>query len=482
MIETGEAFTFDTKILHKNAAEHGKRGSIMMVYLAKAKKLILGGHARSKKVNKHIIYSFLIKGYAMFIQFALVPLTLHYLDKFHYGIWLVLASLLEWFSYFDIGIGHGLRNKLSESLARKDFNLARTFVSTAYALVSIIFIASIIVFALVNPFLDWATIMNVPHDVGDELRETVLFVFAFFCIRFILSILSAVLYAKQEPSINNVIGSLGSTISLILIYLLSQYVESSFFWVAVVFSGSPLLVFLVFTIVLFLSRYKDLRPGLRYVDFKYSKQLLGLGINFFIIHISMLVMFSSANMILTQLFGPEEVTVYNIAYRYFTIAILINGIVTLTYWSPFTEAYVKKEFDWIRSSVKRLEYISLFLVAMLIISSLVADHAIRLWVGDEIFVPDPLKISLTVFVIIQLLAAPFIIFVNGTSKVRIQLYTAILAIVITIPLALLFAKVFDFGPASVVLAMICSTLPTSILCRIQYHKLVNENATGIWNK
>lgn len=454
----------------------------MMVYLAKAKELILGGHARSKKVNKHIIYSFLIKGYAMFIQFALVPLTLHYLDKFHYGIWLVLASLLEWFSYFDIGIAHGLRNKLSEALARNNLNLARTFVSTAYALVTIIFVSCIVVFALVNPYLDWAAIMNVPHAVGEELRETVLFVFTFFCIRFILSILSAVLYAKHEPSINNVIGSLGSTVSLIVIYLLSQYVESSFFWVAVVFSGSPLLVFLVFTIVLFLSRYRDLRPGVEFVKFKYSRQLLGLGINFFIIHIAMLVMFSSANMVLTQLYGPEEVTVYNIAYRYFTIAILINGIITLTYWSPFTEAFVKKDYEWIRSSIKRLEYISFFLIAAVIVSALVADFVIRLWVGDKIVVPDSLKISLTIFVIIQLLAAPFIIFINGASKVRLQLYMAILSIVITIPLALLFAKVFHFGPASVVLAMICSTLPTSVLWRIQYRKLINEKATGIWNK
>ncbi len=456
-------------------------GSIKMA-LAKAKELILGGHARSKKVNKHIIYSFLVKGYAMFIQFALVPLTLHYLDKFHYGIWLVLASILEWFAYFDIGIGHGLRNKLAEALARKNMPLARTFVSTAYALVTVIFVSCIVLFAIVNPFLDWASIMNVPAQVGEELRETVLFVFAFFCIRFILSIFSAVLYAKQEPAINNVIGSLGSTVSLVLIYLLSQYVESSFFWVAVIFSGSPLIVFLVFTVVLFSTRYRDLRPGIEFIDFHYSRQLLGLGFNFFIIHISMLVMFSSANMVLTQLFGPEEVTTYNIAYRYFTIAIMINGIVTLTYWSPFTEAYVKRDFAWIKSSIKRLEYISFFLIGMLIISALIADQAVALWVGDEIVVPDGLKIALVVFVIIQLISAPFVIFINGASKVRLQLYMSIVSIVITIPLAVLFAKVFEFGPASVVLAMICSTLPSSILWRIQYHKLVNERATGIWNK
>jgi O-antigen/teichoic acid export membrane protein len=461
----------------------------MMTHFTKAKELILGSSTRSRKANKNILFSFFIKGYAMFIQFALVPLTLHYLDKAQYGLWLVLASILEWFSHFDIGIGHGLRNKLSEALARNDTRLARTFISTGYTMVSIIFLSFIFIFALVNPFLDWSAILNVPPGVGSDIRntgkelnETVMFVFAFFCIRFILSMLTAVLYAKQEPALNNVIGPLGSTLSLILIFVLSKFVKGSLFWVALIFSGAPLLIFLIFTIVLFSTRYRTLMPAPRFVDFSYSRQLLGLGVNFFIIHISMLVLFSSANMVLTRLFGPEEVTVYNIAYRYFTIALLVNGIVTLTYWSPFTEAFVKKDFAWIRNAIKRLEIVSFLLIGVLVVSALVADPAIRLWVGSSIDVPGSMKIALVVYVIIQLLAAPFNIFINGASKVRLQLYMAIVSIIVTIPLAILFAKVLGFGPAGVVMAMICSTLPTSILWRIQYHKLINEKATGIWNK
>jgi O-antigen/teichoic acid export membrane protein len=277
-------------------------------------------------------------------------------------------------------------------------------------------------------------------------------------------------------------GPLGSTVSLIAIFILAKFVESSLFWVAIVFSAAPLIIFLTFSIVLFTTRYKNLRPGLRFVNFKYSKQLLGLGVNFFIIHISMLVLFSSANMVLTQLFGPEEVTVYNIAYRYFTIALMINGIVTLTYWSPFTEAYVKKDFAWIKGSIRKLEYISFFLIFMLFGSALLADPLIRLWVGNSVVIPISLKVSLCAYVAIQLLAAPFNIFINGASKVRLQLYMAIVSIVITIPLAILFCKVWEIGPAGVVVAMVCSTLPTSILWRIQYRKLISETATGVWNK
>jgi O-antigen/teichoic acid export membrane protein len=436
---------------------------------------------RTSKLSKNIFYSFFIKGYAMLIQFALVPITLNYLDAFHYGIWLVLASILEWFSYFDIGIGHGLRNKLSEALANKDIKLAKILTSTSYALVTLIFSGFILIFTIVNPLLDWGAILNVSSQEGLELSELVYFVFIFFCIRFIVSLITPIIFAYQDPAISNFMGPLGSTLSLIAIIVLSKFVTGSLFWIAIIFSVIPLLVMVAFSMVLFARRYREVIPNIRYVNFSYSKKLLGLGIGFFIIHMAMLILFSSANIILTQLFGPEEVTVYNIAYRYFTIAILVNGIITLPYWSSFTEAYYKKDFDWVKAAIKKLTLISFFLVAGLLLSLLVADKLICLWVGGAIVVPLLMKVTLTIHVAIQLLMAPFNIFINGVSKIRLQLYMALLSIVITIPLAIVFAKTLAFGPSGVVMAMICSTLPSGILWWVQYRKIINGKAEGIWN-
>src|SRR6267154_4907164 len=162
-----------------------------MKFLATIKYYFFGDH-RSTRLIKNIIFSFLIKGYAMFIQFALVPITLEYLNKLQYGIWLVLASILEWFAYFDIGVGHGLRNKLAEAIATNDFKLAKIFTSTAYALITLIFMSFIFIFAVVNPFLDWSAILNVSEQQSAELSNVVFFVFAFFCIRFILSLITSV--------------------------------------------------------------------------------------------------------------------------------------------------------------------------------------------------------------------------------------------------------------------------------------------------
>jgi O-antigen/teichoic acid export membrane protein len=441
---------------------------------------LLGTNERTVKAAKNIIYSFLIKGYSIVIQFALVPLTLNYLDKFQYGIWLTLASLLEWFNFFDIGIGHGLRNKLAEALANNDVRLCKIYISTAYALVSIIFLGFILLFYLINPYLDWTSILNAPASISADLSKLILYVLVFFCLRFIFNLISVVLFANQSPAINNLMGPLGSTLAFIGIYILTKTTGSSLLWAAIVLSAAPLVILILFNLILFNTRYKTLKPSFKFVNFKYAHSLLGLGVQFFIIQMSILVVFSTDNIILTQLFGPEQVTVYNIALRYFNIGIMINGIITYTFWSPFTEAYAKKDFIWIKETLNKLQLISLVIISGVILSALLADKVIYLWVGNSVKIPDSMKIALTLYVIVNLSAAPYNMFINGAGKIRLQLYMAILSMIVTIPLSVLLSKIF--GPAGVTIAMVCSTLPNAILWRIQSNKLLNGTATKIWNK
>jgi O-antigen/teichoic acid export membrane protein len=448
----------------------------------KISRKVLGDNDRTAKAGKNILYSFLIKGYSVVIQFALVPLTLHYLDKFHYGIWLTLASLLEWFNFFDIGIGHGLRNKLAEALAQNDIKLCKIYISTAYAFVASIFTGFIIIFCLINPFLHWASILNVSPALGHELQALVLYVFIFFCLRFVFNLISVVIYANQSPALNNLMGPLGSTLSFIAIYVLTKTTESSLFGAAMVLSASPLLVLILFNLLLFNTKYKHISPSFKYVNFKYANALLGLGVQFFVIQMSILVVFSTDNIILTQLFGPDQVTVYNIAFKYFTIALMINGIITYTFWTPFTEAYVKHDFEWIRKTLSKLDMISIILIAGVLISTLLADKLVYLWVGNAVSIPLSMKIALALYVIINLSAAPYNMFINGSGKIRLQLYMSIVSIITTIPLSYLFSKTLHFGPPGVTIAMVCTVLPNAILWRIQANKILNGTAANIWNK
>lgn len=58
--------------------------------------------------------------------------------------------------------------------------------------------------------------------------------------------------------------------------------------------------------------------------------------------ISMLFIFQFINIILSRVEGPEAVTQYNIAYKYFNVLNMVFVIVLTPFGSAFTDAYVKK--------------------------------------------------------------------------------------------------------------------------------------------
>lgn len=75
-------------------------------------------------------------------------------------------------SFFDIGIGHGLRNKLTESLSRED-SRSWSFISSAYAFVAIIMICVVIISSGIVSVIDWNCIFEVKDSI-ENLTAVVL--------------------------------------------------------------------------------------------------------------------------------------------------------------------------------------------------------------------------------------------------------------------------------------------------------------------
>ncbi len=97
------------------------------------KNYTLGG--RTENYLKQTFMSFFYKGGALILSFLMVPLNLEYLGNLKYGIWATLFSIISWVTFFDLGLGNGMKNKVTEALSKKDFQSAREYISTAYFLI-----------------------------------------------------------------------------------------------------------------------------------------------------------------------------------------------------------------------------------------------------------------------------------------------------------------------------------------------------------
>ena len=168
------------------------------------------GHQRTVKIKKNIIASFGIKGLSMIVGFLTVRITLDYLDQTTYGIWLTLTSFLGWFSFFEIGLGNGLKNKLSEALANKDYQLGKIYVSTTYGILTFIMAVVAILFFIFNNLIDWTVILNTDKELANDLAYLASIVFGFFFLRFIFQLINIVLTSDQRPALANTFGPIGN--------------------------------------------------------------------------------------------------------------------------------------------------------------------------------------------------------------------------------------------------------------------------------
>ncbi|WP_299797901.1 MATE family efflux transporter [uncultured Maribacter sp.] len=437
---------------------------------------------RTKNITKHVLLSAIYKGGSILSGFILVPLTINYLDTENYGVWLTLSSFIAWFAFFDVGIGNGLRNKFAEAKTKGDLTLARGYVSSAYYTIGALSLGLIVLFSLFNFLIDWTKVFNTSPELQRNLGILMPIVFGFFCVQLVAKLITTIYTADQNHSMQGKINFFIQVGSLFLVWIMTKTSESSLLIFGIIYSVFPVIVLIALNFLAFNKKYKDFKPTFSFWKKEYLNDIFGLGMKFFLIQIAAIILFSTDNVIITQLFGPEEVVPYNLAFKYFNIVNMGLSLVLMPYWSSITEAYVNKDFAWIKNSMKNLIKITLFSITTLFLLVVFSKIFYSLWIGNRVIIPFSLSVYMAIYFGVKIFYLPFTFFINGTGKVKLQMYAIISTSIINIPLSVLFAKTLGFGVSGVILATIICIIPHALISPIQYSKIINKKAYGIWNK
>jgi O-antigen/teichoic acid export membrane protein len=437
------------------------------------------GHSRSLAVKKNIFYSLIIKGGSIVITLLLVPMTIKFVNETQYGLWLTLSSIISWFNFFDIGLGNGLKTRLTESISKGDFERGKTLVSTTYAVLMLLSFALLILFSIMQFFVDWSEILNAPTAYSAELGAVAWIVFLSFTFQFVLNLIGVVSAANQNTSIGALINFMGNLITVIAIFFLTKlYVNGTLLQLAIPFCLGPLIILLIFTKVLYQKRFKKVSPSIKFVDFSCIRDIMGLGLKFFIIQLGLILYYNIDNMVITHVLGPKEVTPYNIAYKYFGIITMISAIVMTPLWAAFAEANAKKDYEWIKKTVRKLQFLCLALIPMSILMVLISPYVYKFWVGKEIEIPMLLSAILAFYTVWNTFRTIFIYYMNGVGVVKIQVYLVLISGLLNVPLAIFLGRLLGIP------GVILSTTILCVICGLieitQYNKLINQKAKGIW--
>jgi len=155
---------------------------------------------------------------------------------------------------------------------------------------------------------------------------------------------------------------------------------------------------------------------------------------------------------------------------------------TAPLWSAYTKAIARNDYAWIKRITKKMLFLAYILSLVIIILFTIYQPVVKFWLRGKVDVPVLLSLIMALSIIIRMLIGPFVKFINGSGKLKINLRLANITVLLNIPLSIIFAKPLGMGIAGVIFATVVCNFISLIFSTIQYYKIVYQRSTGIWNE
>lgn len=436
---------------------------------------------RSSLLQKNIMASFLAKGWSAIIVFLMVPVTLNCLGDYKNGVWLTISSVMLWIDNLDIGLGNGMRNKLAVYLAHGEEKRARSLVSSTFAMLTYIIIPTLLVLLALIMTCDTYQLLNVEPDKVVNLDQILMVTVTLVCTTFIFKLIGNFYMGLQLPAVSNMLIAMGQTLALIGTYIVYKSGSHSLLHIALVNTVCPLLVYLIAFPCTFWYKFPHLKPSFRLVNLQEAIEVINMGILFFIIQISGVVLLMTSNILISKLFSPAMVTPYQIAYRYFSIMLVAFTVICMPFWNATTDAYERGDLQWIHQATKKLRLMTISIMIGLTIMILISDFVYAIWIGNDCNIDFRMSIAVAVYIFILIYSMRYSYFINGIGKLRLQLLFSTTAAILFIPLAYIVVKLTN-DVIWFIAVMCLVNIPGLIVNRLQFNKLINGQAKGIWNQ
>lgn len=417
--------------------------------------------SRSKTILRETFLNYIYKIINLGFSFIMVPLTLNYLGKEIYGVWSIILSFITWANLSDFGIGNGLRNRLASNISINKENEAFEYNSTAHYIVSLISIALFIILTILN-----SQVKIIKTDLANVTTAIFIIIFS-FSIHLVLGLARYVSYAKQKSSYVGFVQLVEALSLLLIILFLNNYTKSSIVYMAFAYGltlifGDLILNFLVY------HNDKWLIPRKYGVNKKRIKSITSLGIAFFIIQVSYVILMSTDNYIIGTFIGYSDVTDYSVIFKIYSTLKSIFSIALISIWSGVTAAYANKEFELLRKIEYKLLLLTIPYAIVVFIITFFIDLIISIWLGDSINISKDLVYVSMIYNVVYAYIGIYTNMLNGLGKIKIQMILYVIAAIVNIPLSIFLAVNMNMGSTGVKLATLICVIPLVLVMPIQY--------------
>lgn len=429
---------------------------------------------RKKVALKNSSLGFFLKILNMGIVYLTIPFLLKFLGKESYGVWVTIFSIISIVFFLDGGIINGLKTNLTREISFKNIKRAKELISNAYIVIGGVSLFFFVIGYILIDLLDFKELLNVTTVSEQELKEVFFVCLVFISFNFILSIYKSLFYSIQKVAFVEFSIFIYQVIIFSSIFYLYTNYQGSLIKISILYGSASFLVGVLFTVVFFFKR-PELFPSAYLFSKKTLKDLFNISIGFFIIQLSMIIIFTSDNILISSLLSPEYVSKYDIVFKLFQIVITLTLLLIEPFWPLFTDAYEKKDLDWIYKVFKVYNKLFFVFVVLLVIFSFLINPIISFWVGEEFKADNGLIVSFFILVLIRVFPLIYMYFLNGIGRIKSQVVLYLIGAIINIPFSILFVKYYKLGLKGIVIGTILSIIAISFFIPLKSYKILKNS-------
>ena len=204
-----------------------------------------------------------------------------------------------------------------------------------------------------------------------------------------------------------------------------------------------------------------------------------VGIAFFIIQLSLVVINSTDSFLVSNVFGSEVVVEYQKYYKLFNIIIMCSAIIAGPIWSMVTKSYVEKDYSWIKKISKIIIVLLGIIVLGLLGLNLLFDEIMYIWLKDSAPIIDNKIVFVLSFYTLVISIINFMSSIaNGINALKTQFIVNLVGAIIKIPLVY-FISYFINEWWIVILVNIICLLPSCIIMPFEIIAKFKKNKNKI---
>ncbi|MGA3023416.1 MAG: oligosaccharide flippase family protein [Bryobacteraceae bacterium] len=395
---------------------------------------------RNRRVVLSVGSSAAARGVAVAAAFITVPLTIGYLGTERYGMWMTITSITAMLSFSDFGIGSGLVGLVARSSGLENRGDVARGVSSAFYILIGIAASMIALLGVSYNWVPWPRALNLTSPLASTEAGPAAVVFiACFALNLPLGVVQRVQIGYQETFVSN-LWQIGGTILGFCALLTAIHFKAGLPWLVAALSGGPVVVNAANMTRQFTIERPWLFPAWQSFNWGCSKQLLRMGLAFFVIQIASTVIIASDNIIIAQVLGPSDVATFSVGIRLFVLPQMICQMVCMPLWPAYGEAFARRDLAWMRRTLRKTTLlglsISVFLGTMFV---LLGPKLTLLWTRGRISLSYTLLIGLGASTVAACSTYPYGVFLFGVNALRFSTITMSIVAVSSVLLKLLWA-------------------------------------------